>query len=114
MSQSEVICITAYGEFFTGVTPCIAFTGTLQNYDYFDYFPYVTKILELTFVQTGHLILKFYIETLCFHILRRISDKTLSFCNIFFGKKKYHNPIKSKTMTCMCNNFQLSLVYLMH
>ena len=51
-------------------TVCIAFTGTLQNYDYFDYFPNVAKFLDLNFMQTGHLILKFYIATLCFHILR--------------------------------------------
>ena len=55
-----------------------AFTGTLQNYVYFDSFPYVPKILDLNFMQTGHLILKFYIATLrgsfkkfpdCFHYL---------------------------------------------
>ena len=49
---------------------CIAFAGTLQNYDHFDYFPYVPKILDLNFMQKGHLILKFYMATLCFHILR--------------------------------------------
>ena len=49
---------------------CIAFTDTLQNYDYFDYFPYVPKKLDIHFMQTGHLILKFYIATLCFNILR--------------------------------------------
>ena len=47
---------------------CIELTGTLQNYDHFDYFPYVPKILDLNFMQTGHLILKFYIETLFPHI----------------------------------------------
>ena len=40
-------------------TVCIAFRGTLQNYDYF---PYIPKILDHNFMQTGHLILKCYIE----------------------------------------------------
>ena len=48
MSQSEVICITAYGEFFTGVTPDEAAIERLK----IDVFTF-SELMLILFLLTG-------------------------------------------------------------
>ena len=57
----------------------------------------------ITFVSS------FMTQTLYVHVFRRVPGKTLTFCEIKFGRKKYPHPLHHGVPTLICNIFQILL-----